>query len=938
MELFGHANLIRPYFRENQKIILINILGLMIVTLIFTVAFISDLTFKMSYVENEVSKKGQYNFCITNDSTETDNPDSLFLRFEANKIRNMVNSTAKRTNVADFVSDTYYYSLGRNVDLNDTSTGENYWPDPFFQSVNRTILSEMAESSQFVGRLPEQSNEIIYLAASSYFSNKPSLLDDMKELMEVGEEIYISIEGTQVNFTFILVGVYTPSLNEKIGISDPLLINHPILLPHGLLIDHQFFQILFSPLAREAINWHVRVEFSLSIKEQADYFTIGGILSDIKRFSTSISVHQGYYENRYIPSGDHYLYVQSLGMSEFDLLTNELTAISLMGFITLIPSLIIAFFLAQYVFNVFEKHWEHQIGLMRLRGATSNQIFYLVLIEGVISFVCALIIGYFVCIGFFGVILSFMPFFSPNFIFEKVLFSNSTIQSILIWSGLITSYFVFKRERKAIKLDIKDTVRENLAISTESQSKRGLLLFFVGITGSFFYFNISTFTGTNETFLDLFFILIALLFIPFPIFILVGGILSISYIVIPVLNRTAKLTWNKFGNLFSYSLTNLVRQGETIRVILIVSITFSMFWLMFTLPAVLHANTVRNSYYSTGADSYYSHAWNSTLEKSFLDDPSIEQFSPVAKIRFQISEYFYLTSGIISPNYLEAAYFEESFISKTTLENFINTSPTTSYFPILMSIMGLEYFGLKISDTIFLGAEGGVARNFTIVGTYTYWPRLVYSEHFDSSGVVMTNATYNQLKNVNFFGSSSEMSAGYYFKLAFGANRSMMKDAYGEESLIFAEELISESESAGAFQILRVNLIILFFLNCITIFLIIFFNGYFQLSNRIRELAVERALGMKLPQLTRSFLYESASILVFSLIFGSIFGILLSFSIILIWLVVLPPSSFLPPIVFFPLLEISLSIGLFIFIGLLACVIPARFARKKNLSVALRTF
>ncbi|MFX0172592.1 MAG: ABC transporter permease [Candidatus Hodarchaeota archaeon] len=939
--------LITYYFRENKHAIIANTLGLMFIGMIITITSISDLGFKMSYVEKEVSEKGSFNFSVIYWSES----DYFSLKNKVNKIVQGISSTANQTNLEEMISNTRFYSISKNVDLIHPQTGEFYWLRPALQSVNRTLLEEMTKSSRFVGRLPLLPNEIIYLAAPNQRYN---LVDDMKEAIVVGEEINISIRGYETsdnilsNKTLTIVGIYSPSLvsdsYSEERILDPFIIKHPHLHGHGLLTDHTLFNNLTTPLLGEKVSYATSVEFKLLITEKATFFTIKKILSDVKRFSISLSISQ-YDLRRFLPSNQYYISTNSLELVEFDFLLSELERITLMGFAAITPSIIITIFLSQYSSNMFNRSWEQKLGILRLRGITTNQVLVLILLEGIVSLIIAISIGYIIGTGISALILVSMSLFSMKTFIEQIIFSVNTFQFTFLWTALITGYFILKRELYASKLDVRPESTRAITPQTHQTSvKLGTLVFLAGVFGYVLFYILrrspSSIPGSDELMTQNLGFLITLLLIPFPIFLLVGGILLMSYLIIPVLSKIAQKSWHYFGNLLSYSLTNMVRQRKAIvRVILIISILFSMFWLMLTAPTVMHTNIVRNSYYSIGADCYYSHAWNSTLKDIFQADPNIEKFSPIGTFRFDVSEDYYFTVFIISQNFLEVAYFEEGFSAMTSIESLINNSLNTTLYPILMHIEGLEQFGLVIGDKISLAEVDGTPVYFTIVDTYKYWPRLVINTYSQAEFTfVMTKVTFNQLLNTSVFVPPPLINEGFYFKLSSKANITQMKKMYGTDSLSFAQELINKTESSGMMQILRVHLTVLFLLNCFTIIVIIILYGYYQVNERGRELAVERALGMKIGQLTRSFLYESVNILFFSFIFGTIFGMIFSTFFVSIWLLTLSPSSIPPPVVFYPIVEINIYIGAFLVLGLVASIIPARFACKKNLTVELRTF
>jgi ABC-type antimicrobial peptide transport system permease subunit len=260
-----------------------------------------------------------------------------------------------------------------------------------------------------------------------------------------------------------------------------------------------------------------------------------------------------------------------------------------------------------------------------------------------------------------------------------------------------------------------------------------------------------------------------------------------------------------------------------------------------------------------------------------------------------------------------------------------------------MSKTGLALTGKESGEKLtlrFITASDD--HNLTVGGAFSYCPRLVNKppELYSYPQMIITNKTIEAMLNKMIITFINDVEQGYYLKLVPNANITTMKETYGINDVLYATDDISESTTSLLFQVLWMQMNVLFVICFITIILVIIFYYYKQAKGRSRELGIYVSLGLKKFQLLRLFVYETIVILGFSYIFGSLLGVIFTFTYVS--LMIMPLSRYsmpLPqPIIFYPLEIINLIIGIMIIVSIITATITAWRVSKTDIIKSLRVY
>ncbi|MHA2335209.1 MAG: FtsX-like permease family protein, partial [Candidatus Hodarchaeales archaeon] len=945
--------ILKYYFRENNRNILVTALGLIFIISIFSVTLTSEQVARYDFIDSKLGN----NIEISILTKET----SIFPSNFEGRVNNLKTKMSDKINTHD-LSDMIFHddlatALGRVEIMNETTTIPMDYK--FVGALNLDISNQFISSSRFSGRFPSAPDEVM-LVKGSYtnvfyegdtqgFSLNNMINYNLDQVVNITSRDYEN--HTQLyNHNVTIVGIYDTSYFIKTHeygfiesyLTDQLIINNPVIETNTFYAaDHDSFKSIMNSLHIDELHTDVQTQFKLDLSDKIDSANFEILSTTIDTFLRDASWSSGMTLWRYqqLNTGNGYYKELIWQINEFSLIRMELGNTIFFSMLLMIPALSITILFSNFAANIFFGRRKSQIGLLRVRGFSRKQLLGVLIVEGLLSAITSLIIGYVLGLGLATLTASSRDFLDFKFALNPMIVAPGTFYAVLLWTIVIVGTIMISRTISLSKLDVIESRKPIKKEPLWRRSYLDIIFLVLGIAGNGFFlylvFNNPFITMDGPMMIVI--VILTLFFLPFPFFLLFGGLLTLSRLVPPTVNFVSKKIWHRFANIFSYSLSTMVRQKESaIRSILLVSLTFSMIWTLFTIPPVMDLNTTRTSYYSVGADSYYSHAWNETLEASFSNDNNIADFVPLGVLTLYTQPR--LDVFIVFPQFLDVAYFEEGFGTSNAIEDLYSNN-----FNLMMNVKGLESGNREIGDNMTIKSnDGSISAEMIIMGSFNYWPRLITSTptndpwSFDSSKIIITNETFSEFIDTGIIDlDTTSVEEGYYFKLAKDADNDKLKETYGEE-LVFASEVIQDKQTTLSYQLLWIQLNVLFLVNMCTIVLTIILYGYRQVRGRARELSVERSLGMKQLQISRIFIYESLSILGFSFVFGTILGFLFSSSMVSIVIMTSMSYSIPPPLLFFPLETINGVIGLLILVGIVASIIPAIMARKQNISESLK--
>ncbi|MFW9996653.1 MAG: FtsX-like permease family protein [Candidatus Odinarchaeota archaeon] len=956
MFLLEFFELLKDYFTENHRNILVTALGLIFIVSIFSVTLTSEHGAKYDYISNQLESSLVIPFA--NENYEYSATATTFEQRIASTTSALLNKVDQHE-LSELISYEELASAVSRIRIIVNETGEYPLIDweKYVGTLNGDLTRFFDSSPRFEGRMPLNSSEVILIKGITemFYVEDAYGIQQVEELYKYELNQVINVSRSEYdenarkdhyyNYTVQIVGIYdTPYIQQldygyyRQYLADSLIAENPIIETNTFYFaDYSNLSVALDALKMEDYEVRVSCQFKMDLSGKIDPSTFGAVSDTIDRFLRDVSWSSRGSLWRYVPysTGEGYRRTGMWQIDEFSKIRNELASSALMNFFLMVPALSITIMFSSFASNVFFEKRKRQIGLLRVRGFSRKQLLGVLTVEGVLSALTALVVGYLLGVGLASVTTKSNEFLNYRFAVESVVMSPGTFNTILLWTFFIAGSIILSRIIRLSRLDVMESRNPTEKKPFWRRLYLDVALFILGIIGNALYFILifNPQTMMQLGILALFAAIFVLLLMPFPFFLLFGGLMTLSRLIPPFVSFTSKKIWHRFANLFSYSLVTMKKESA-IRSILLISLIFAMIWAVFTIPPVMTINNERTSFYSVGADAYLPAQWNATTEAMFADDSNLTDFTRVGA--FSMSGNTQLEIFIICPDFLDVAYFENSFGSTSAIKSLFDNNRS-----IMMDNNGLKSGNREVGDTMTIKSNGSL--EVEIVGSFKYWPRVItqIDPYFDVYGyygtpkVVISNETFNEFNQTGLLFEGTTINTGYYFKLAGNANITALKESYGN-NLQIASDLIEGREKSLVYQMTWIQLNVLFIVTICTIVLTITLYGYRQVKGRARELSVERSLGMKQFQMSRLFIYESVAILGFSYIFGTVLGIVFSTSVASIVIMGTMSYSLPPPIIFFPVDVINVVIGMLVLIGIVSSIIPAIMARRQDITQSLK--
>ncbi|MFX0181622.1 MAG: FtsX-like permease family protein [Candidatus Hodarchaeota archaeon] len=963
---------IRDYFAEYNRNIVITALGLIFIVAIMTVTVTSEVSVKAQYIKESL---GYENSTIPFQIIGSD--ESWEFNYSSYR-KTMIMEFTKivdKNEVIEYFHDDGLTSISFSIWVRKEQDQEILPYKAEFGLLDGDIQKLLSSSSNFEGRAPVKNNEVLYVKGLGGTGDEDySPLRAFELDIRLGQQINISrsgyeyddqqqqwIYGKEYNLTTEIVGIYHTEIvaiekelsGEWIGskklLKDNLILNNPILTPGAFYTtDYELFSILTKSLhGSNPIEYFVRHQYTLELSKAIRPNIFRKAATTFERFFEDFYWVSKYNLKRYdlYWSGEGYHLSLFTKISGLEVIKKELDASRFTNVLLAIPALSITIFYFSFSTNMFFDRRLDQVELLRVRGVTRRQLLIILIIEGAISSILALIFGYLMGIFLVSSTVRSKTFLNFQISFDVTFISVNTLLQVLLMTFFVILWMIFSRIIRLNRLDVSET--RNLVDKTPFWQRAHLdvILIILAFLGNIFFlmmilspqvmWEIDPETATLH--------ILTLLFSPFPFILLLGGLLLLSRIVPPVINIVSQKIWRVAENFFAYSMMNVVRHKESaIRTILLISLLFSLEWAMFTIPPVVETHVARTTYYQIGADAYYQQWWNTTIEEILSNDPNIEAFTSIGSYSHRDSRGLAIDLFIISENFLDIVYWESGFGSRQAIKDLFKLNEGLYHYG-LMSKRGLTITGKEIGDILTLRyITASDNHNLTVAGTFSYCPRLVTKppELYNHPQMIITKKTINAMLNKGIITYITDVEQGYYLKLAQNANITLLKETYGINDVLYAADDISESTSSLLYQLLWIQLNILFIISFITIILVIIFYYYKQAKGRSREFGIYVSLGLRKFQLIKLFVYETIVILGFSYVFGGILGSI--FTLTYVSLMIMPLAKYsmpLPqPIIFYPLEVINLILGVMIIISVITAVITAWNVSKTDIVSSLRVY
>lgn len=656
-------------------------------------------------------------------------------------------------------------------------------------------------------------------------------------------------------------------------------------------------------------------------------------------------------------SGFQQIVVNLNTLTYLNTINQEINSLLVTTIVLVVPSLIVVIFFTHYAFSLIYKNIAQNIAIYKTRGSSNWVIFgfqiFDILIIMFISIIVALAFG--VPVSMFSLKTDFLLSFN-NSLPNNFVFDFQTIAENLFYIAIALEIIInTNRTRKFSTLTINET--ENPVERADPYWKRHNIDIYLVVIG-FFVFSIYYLIVTDQKLSQIFLPIInlfILLIIFSPFAVIIGLIMLLSRLVPIIIESIGSYLWKRFGNITALSFKNIYRyKNTTIRAILISVSIIAFLTLFFAQPYSMYANYQQNAYYNSGAEAvalFPNNEINFNITK-FLN----QNFSPYldsictfvlltgqTELNDQMQFLFVNTNTYLNSSYLNFNLGLKNNINNDfkdlTIQNFNNITPAN----ILLNQQALQNRKANIGSTIDIVTTTPftASQRFKIIDSFVNWPLLKANSIIGSQ-----LGSFYAIGDINYFlhtlnGTikdsifNSIVEAGLLIKFKESVTNLTYVASQIEHftPLTFKSipSLDIKSFKQGFTFLTTVGEINVNVILSLTIILISFlFFVEFQLLERRREIFIERALGIKLHQLLFILYLENIILAIFSIVFGSILGVILTD---IISLLTNNPFQSYPPVILLIPFNLLFSTDLIIFfVTIIISLIPVARLLKQGIA------
>ncbi|MFW9779421.1 MAG: FtsX-like permease family protein [Candidatus Heimdallarchaeota archaeon] len=846
---------------------------------------------------------------------------------------------------SDYVIETRWYTRLEHRVISYNSGKESFRYSEILVSSETDFYLETAKILNFTekGRLPSSSDEIVLI--------KPMIEDPYQggfwKNYTLSREVMISIGYGEAIFnkTVTIVGILEYDISQQAETTTNLLTKYF----GDLWGDYRFLSTipLFTDImteyeARTDVNdYYSTVVGELDLDHTVlNPYDVTGELNKLKRFLNQLdrSFGEVFFEN----------FVYSELLWNLQSLQGTILMLIVVLILVSLPVIAIALYLVIYSFGLVRRQYQHQIGIIKTRGGTSLQIFYLLLAEIVISTAIATGFGFIASLGLANLVLRSSDFLQFEGNPVPVRATISIVQNLIYWGILFAALLNLAR---IIRLSRQDIIETQIPMEKRDPLwKRRYLdvsMFLIGTGTWILIMSVIQASISGEEIGPLFIAispLLALLMIPAPFFMFFGTIMVIARVFPPLMGKISDIIWRMNGGIIAFSIRNIVRHKQAAnRAVLLVTLALSFSILSSSLIFSMDESAKLRFYYNEGADitMSYQNTYNRSLSLAVQKNVShITGFSTVLKAGYQRfgSLYERYEFVFVDPHtYAKAAFIHPSFRFSSPLNVFMDELADNR--TILLHERNLDSAGTSIGEDFpirFTNSSTTEIISLKVGGTFEYWPSLYPqpwndpSEHYWIIGSV---GLFNSLNDSNYLSNIdvkdlAKIDSDTNLESTIRQITNITKITPTAPGLLF-KDYKSNFGRKFSISVLNTDLIVCMVVAAVGIVMFAFFT-YIE---RGKEVGVERALGMTQIQTAQSFLVEAIMILAFGATIGTISGMYF----VSMFLIVTQLGQTIPPsVVAYPIpVILGILIGILIAAGI-GTVIPAYLSTKKDISRVLK--
>ncbi|MFX0063707.1 MAG: FtsX-like permease family protein [Candidatus Hermodarchaeota archaeon] len=919
------------FIHNNWKIILVSTIGLTL-----ALATVSETNIVLQYYRSSLFEEflsgSTYDYEHSDFdvkiSTRIDNETQSGLRDMINKTQGLGQKTVEKLGFNTIIERETWHLLINVLLFFKESNSTSFSNDSIDIDALDNNTLYICESFLTSGRLPIKSNEVVLIAEENLWNNYN---------LQLGNETLLSSrELDQPNATVTITGtiIYgaldrynAPPSRERNTFwdyfgwhySDPLLLTSisNIINLATIIFENQ----TLSPSLHGQINFD---------PTQLDAFNIAAEKERLEHFRHEIGVEIS-------NLGYSYFRVEKSIAWKIEEFENEFSATLIILWLFSLPTLIPTLFLAIFSLGLLYGKKHLQIGILKTRGASSRQMFIILLGESI--FTTLISIGFGVVLGLPFAFLALQNTEALTLISQLIpmTLSANVIQPVILFGIL---FAILLNLRSILRLS-----RIGIYESTVPKEKRkpfwkkyflDIIMFVTGLLGFLsilILWNLITLPSSDPTVTGLYVLIsfiATFLGIPSPILITLGGAMLIVRLLPILLQKSARWTWKVEGGLVAFSFRNVLnRISPAIRATLLLSIVLVFSMAFISIPYNVDVNVRDNIYYNyLGSDILITPRFPNLnqsisiqvlllnqlilnyLETNFTGIASV---SPIVQANHRSLSDSIIFLGVDINTFAQTAFFREDFLNPDVLSSLSRLDMLGAIRSLLQNDFLPDNLGLSVllsrlrSNTTVLVQEDDLkARDldigdelpflfrkynetteesinlrydFEIVGKFKFWPLFITRPVSLSARGVHVIANFSTVLEYVNASLLTPTKFHYLVRVNPGVSMIQLKEQIVNKTgwLVSSfEEVIENYLNLPTRSVLltTINSSLLMLLT-VTLFTILMF-GFNQLIERDKEIGVERALGMNLSQTSLLFILEAMILILFGVGVGIIVGMFIA--------------------------------------------------------------
>ncbi|MHA1972710.1 MAG: FtsX-like permease family protein [Candidatus Hodarchaeales archaeon] len=922
------------YFnKQNRKALLVTTIGLILsVSVILESTILVDNQKKL-IIENLTNQEGLEDIVIISNYTNVDT-----VRIEFDSFQNSISYVFDLAKMSDYLKMQVWSSYTQMLVEIDTTTLYTRFlfniisPNMSFFDNIHPYLKEGSQKPRF------RSKDVIYLNFTRYNSYKERILN-----ITLGKNI--DLPNSTLKVTGILnIDSHDSELYHLLENYCPYLFNWNTTDEIIFLTYPDNILPILNEVPTYTTSGKDRATYNLILygKILVDYskFNIKGLLQEIDKLE--VLVDHIDFAFRMI---DHKFQVKSRLLDVLEskralILQNTLSVIILGQ-----PIVGITLYMIIYSLDIINKPKRILIGNLKIRGCSNFRIFMALLGEMTLSILIAIIGG----VGFSLLLLGLVnrssdllefnePPNSPYFSIEVVI--PITILTALI-AVLINSISIFHSLRQKI-MEIASPI--DYSNPFWQRKYIDIILIFLGLFGGLILIDNLKATSSGDLYDPVFTQSLLILGVPSSILLFFGFLLFISRIFPLSIKILGRIMWKSSkGGLSGFTLKNVVRrQGVANKIIIMIFLSTTFTFIVATTVESTRKNLENSYFYTTGSDIQIN------TKSLSINDSLLTQLSMVSGVKSLTScvvtrsvyyPYYYSFVFIDPSTFLSAAYYDSELYGLnrpvTKLMEAISDNHT-----LIIS----EENAQKIDDfsnnmvlpfKFKLNSTFSQTFNFTIAGTYKYWPQMSPIHPGREICAIGSLGLFYDLKDMDYF-NPIEHRVLIDTETSTDQIVNKIRNMLPIENTIVSIDMLIKADQ-GIYLVLQSILPVLNsdFVICIgvvVIGLIMFgFHGYIE---RGKEIGIEIALGMTKKQIAYSYILEFIVIL----FFGLFYGVLSGYFIVEILLNLINVGSHieLPSVIYYPIDFFGFTFLITAFVGFVGMILPIYWSTKSDICRLLK--